>query len=924
MIRSHVSSVLDGLRARDARRALAPAASPDARTLTTAVPIARTVAVAVPGARTLAAVMLATGGVFAQASSSTPTPGPGTDARAQVLDVAPAHPIETDADRKPTLVTNGSFVIRNVTIHTGTKPAFVGDVFVGTGFIEAVLPSRDADGKPIETFATPKGVIEIDGTGKHLAPGVVDCHSHTAIEGGVNEGTLSITAEVRIADTVDPDDVAIYRALSGGVTTARLLHGSANPIGGQDEVIKLKWKRTADELRFHGGPQGIKFALGENPKRSNGGGRDGRFPGTRMGVEAVYYRAFDRAREYAAEWDAYKAAAARGEDPDPPRRDIRLDVLAGILKHEVLVHSHCYRADEILMLIRASQHFGFQIATLQHVLEGHKVAHEMAEAHVGGSTFGDWWAYKVEAYDGIPQNAFVMDEAGVLSSLNSDSDEMMRRLYQEAAKSVRYAGMDEVRALDLVTLFPAQQLGIAASVGSIEDDKAADLVLLTGDPLSSLSRVEWTMVDGNVEFQRRDAFGLDTNPPKVRDVVEAADGKAKTTSGEITAISGGTLHPITSPDVEGGVLLMQGGRILAMGKGIPVPAGARIVDATGKHVYPGLIALGSNVGLLEIGAVSATDDQAEGGGSQPDLRASASVNADSAHVGVTRTNGITRCQVTPQGSGPVRGQSGVMKLAGDTWEEMVTVDRDMLHVQFPSTPNESKDKKKRGDSLEELEKSFAEAKEYARLVEAGARLARDPRLEALAPYARGEKKVALHARNAQTILFALRFAKENALKAVIYGADEAWKVVDVLAREQVPVVVGPVLDLPTTRFDPYDSQYANAAVLARAGVPFAIMANDPENTRNLPFHAAMAASFGLPHDEAVRAITYYAAQVLGVEKDLGSLAPGKVADVLVTTGDVLEIRSRVEALFIEGVPQDLSNRQTQLFEKAQQRLEKFR
>lgn len=827
------------------------------------------------------------------------------------------HPVELDADRKPRTETHGNCLVKNVTIHTATKPAFVGDVLVKDGHIAA-----------IGTVEAPAGVLVIDGTGKHLAPGVVDCHSHICVDGSVNEGTVSISAEVQIADVIDPTDVSIYRALVGGVTTARILHGSANAIGGRDEVLKMKWNRTADEMRFPGGPQGIKFALGENPKRSNWGPRGERFPGSRMGVEAVYYRAFSRAREYMAEWDAFDSAKKRGDDVDPPRRDVRLEVLAGILKHEVLVHSHCYRADEILMLIRASQHFGFQIATLQHVLEGYKVAKEMADAHVGGSTFGDWWAYKIEAYDGIPQNAALMDAAGIVTSLNSDSAEMMRRLYGEAAKSVRYAHMDPVRALALVTLFPAQQLGIGDRIGSIEVGKDADLVLSNGDPLSSLSRPEWTMVDGEIEFERRDAFELSTNPPRVPPLVEAADGKARDTNGPVTAIVGATIHPITSPDIAKGTLLMQGGRILALGADLATPAGARVVDASGKHVYPGLIALGSNVGLVEIPSIQATDDQAEPGGNQPDLRASASLNADSAHIGVTRTNGITRTQTAPQNGGPMRGQSAVMRLAGDTWEELVVLDRDMLHIDFPRTSNEAKDKKKKDEAVDELKRMLDDAKEYGRLRDVAAAAQSlappfDPRLDALVPFARGEKKVALHAMNAQTILRAIEFAKQNGLAAILYGATEAWKVADVIAREGIPVVVGPVLDLPDSRFDPYDASYANPAVLDRAGVSFAIMANDAENTRNLAFHAAMACAYGLPHEEAVRAITYYPARILGVEKDLGSLAVGKIADVIVTDGDVLEIEARVDTLFIDGVQQDLSNRQTQLYERYKARLERL-
>jgi imidazolonepropionase-like amidohydrolase len=224
----------------------------------------------------------------------------------------------------------------------------------------------------------------------------VDCHSHIAVDGSVNEGSVSISAEVSIEDVIDADDLSIYRALAGGVTTARILHGSANTIGGRHAVLKMKWKRTADELRLPGAPAGIKFALGENPKRSNSSSRTDRFPASRMGVEAVLQRAFARAGEYAREWEDYRSSVARGDDPDPPRRDLRLEVLAGILSHDILVHSHCYRADEILMLLRVSQGFGFHIATLQHVLEGYKVAKEMADLGVGGSTFSDWWAYKIE------------------------------------------------------------------------------------------------------------------------------------------------------------------------------------------------------------------------------------------------------------------------------------------------------------------------------------------------------------------------------------------------------------------------------------------------------------------------------------------------------------------------------------------------
>lgn len=827
------------------------------------------------------------------------------------------HPCELESDRVPALRTSGDALIRNVTIHSAVQPAFVGDVLVRAGDIAAI-------GKGLEAG----GVLEIDGTGKHLAPGVVDTHSHMAIAGGVNESTLSITAECDISDVIDPEDIDLYRALAGGVTTIQCLHGSANAIGGRSEVLKLRWGRRADELRFPDAPQGIKFALGENPKRSNFAPGQ-RYPATRPGVESVFQRAFRRAQEYGDEWERYEESRRRGADVPAPRRDVRLEVLLGILHGEVQVHSHCYRADEILMLLRTAESFGFRVKTLQHVLEGYKVAHEIAEHGAGPSTFSDWWAYKQEAYDAIPQNAALLDEAGAVSSVNSDSEELVRHLYLEAAKSIRYAGLDPVRALRLVTLNSAIQLGIDARVGSIEVGKDADLVLLTDDPLSIHARVEWTMVDGEIEFQRRDAFELEGLEARTVEAephvpVEASfeDG-----AGEVVAIVGGTIHPVTGPPIEGGVLLLQGARILDLGAQLAIPVGARVVDVSGQHVWPGMIALDTAIGLREIGSVRGTIDDSEIGGNQPDIRVASSIHAASAHIPITRTDGITRTQVSPQGSGPLRGQSAVIRLAGDTWEEALVVDRDMLHLSFPPVSNLD-EKKKEPEAVQGVRDLLDEAREYGRLVDEAAAgdlvpTPFDPRLEALVPYVRGEKSVAVHADNAQTILFALDFVQAQELDAVLYGAREGWKVVDRIAEAGLPVVVGPVLAVPSSRYDPYDAAYANAAVLYRAGIEVAIMAADSDNTRNLPLHAGVAWAYGLPHEAAVRAVTLVPARLLGLESRLGSLEPGKVADLVVTDGDLLETASRVSHVFIDGVSQDLSNRQTELYEYYRARLRRL-
>jgi imidazolonepropionase-like amidohydrolase len=338
-------------------------------------------------------------------------------------------------------------------------------------------------------------------------PGIVDAHSHTTIEGNVNECTDSVTAQVRATDALDHRDVNIYRQLAGGVTTINVLHGSCNTIGGQNAVLKLRWGQPPEGLVFKDAPRGIKFALGENVKRANFQ-RPGtpRFPATRMGVEVVVRQAFREAQEYAREWEDYekkvKAAGAKGVKPAAPRRNLQLEGLRDVLAGRVLVHAHCYRSDEILMLIRLADELGFKIRTFQHVLEGYKVASEIAKHGAGASTFSDWWAYKMEAWDAIPYNAAVMQAHGVRVSLNSDSDELARRLYWEAAKAVKYGGVSEDEALRMITLNPAWQLGVESRIGSLEVGKDADIAIFSTHPFAPDARVEMTLVEGAILFDR--------------------------------------------------------------------------------------------------------------------------------------------------------------------------------------------------------------------------------------------------------------------------------------------------------------------------------------------------------------------------------------------------------------------------------------
>ena len=365
------------------------------------------------------------------------------------------------------------------------------------------------DGKILEigqSIKAPKDAQIIDAAGQFVMPGIIDCHSHIAVDGSVNEGSVSVSSMANIAEVLDSDDIDIYRDLAGGVTAANVLHGSANAIGGQTVVIKLRWGQPAAKLPFEGALPGIKFALGENPKRSNFSfpGQPKRYPATRMGVEETIRGAFTEARDYKKTWDDYnKRVSAGGKNLIPPRRDVKLDPLVEVLEGKRYVHSHCYREDEILMLLRVAKEFGFKVRTFQHILEGYKVADELAAAGVGASTFSDWWAYKVEAFDAIPYNAALMTRRGVVVSINSDDAEEATHLNQEAAKSMKFGGLSHEEALKLVTLNPAMQLGIDKRVGSIDVGKDADLVIYNHDPLSAYAVVQKTLIDGRVYFDRQ-------------------------------------------------------------------------------------------------------------------------------------------------------------------------------------------------------------------------------------------------------------------------------------------------------------------------------------------------------------------------------------------------------------------------------------
>jgi imidazolonepropionase-like amidohydrolase len=361
-------------------------------------------------------------------------------------------------------------------------------------------------------LSVPKGAVVVDATGKHISPGIIDCHSHSATDGGVNEGGQTVTAEVRIGDFLDEDDINIYRELAGGTTEAHVLHGSANTIGGQCQLIKLRWGVGQDELKFAGWLPTIKFALGENVKQSYAPVATGRYPQTRMGVEQLLRDEFTAAKNYKAQWDAWNANH-RGI---PPRKDLELDAVSEVLQGKRYIHCHSYRQDEVLSLLKVCDEYGATIGALQHILEGYKVADEIAKRGIGASTFSDWWAYKIEVTDAIPYNAAIMENTGVVVSMNSDSDELARRLNTEAGKTVKYGGLSEEEALRTVTWNPARQLRVEKQVGSLEPGKDADFVLWSGPPLLYQSLCEQTWIDGRRYFDRDEDLQMRVKQEKMR------------------------------------------------------------------------------------------------------------------------------------------------------------------------------------------------------------------------------------------------------------------------------------------------------------------------------------------------------------------------------------------------------------------------
>lgn len=792
----------------------------------------------------------------------------------------------------------------------------------------------------------PAGATIVDGTGKFVTPGLIDAHSHIGND-AINEGATAVSSMTDMGQVLNPQAIAIQRDLAGGLTTANILHGSANPIGGGAVTIKLRWGvEKGDDLIFKGAMPGIKFALGENPKRQGGGagglqgGGPARYPATRQGVEFVIRDAFTRAKKYQKDWVAYNAATKAGQTIIPPRRDLQLDALVEVLEGKRLVHCHSYRADEILMMIRLADEMGFKVATFQHVLEGYKVAKEIAAHGAGASTFSDWWGYKIEAEDAIPGNAGLMTHKGVNVSINSDSAEHARRLNTEAAKSVRWGDVSDDQAISMVTMNPARQLRIDDRVGSLDVGKDADVVLWNNHPLSTFAIVEQTYIDGKAYYDRTVELARVADVAKQRAAMGGRAGGAPAApavtdnlfnvtpevgkviynaNGGTWAITNARIFPVSGPMIPKGTVVIKGNTIQAVGANVAIPSGARVVDAKGGSVYPGFIDAQTDLGLNEPG-VRNFDDVNEMLPFNQMLRTRVAYQSDSDAIAVARTEGITSAGIFP-GGGIIGGEVPLMNLDGWTWEENVVRPAAGLAFAFPGGggggrgggfPAGGRAGGAGNSGLRELDTLLAQAKVYG----ANPNREQNWNLEPFLPILNRQQAFYVSAGSEAAITQAIAWAKRQGVNIVIRTSPAtAVASAATLKAASVPVIISNVLELPQGDDSFHAATYQAAGELEKAGVTFAFSSGGFQNVRLIPFQAAMSVAWGLSKDRALQAMTLDAAKIFGADKLVGSIEPGKIANLVVTNGDAMEIRSRVMHVVIAGKDVPLQNKQTELFNR---------
>jgi imidazolonepropionase-like amidohydrolase len=821
---------------------------------------------------------------------------------------------------------------RGARIHTAAgAPVDNGVLVVHKGKVLAVGP---ADATPV-----PDGAVVIDVTGKTIIPGLVDTHSHIGIwprphvpanQDG-NEGSGPVQPGLRALDAIQPDDPGIRIALAGGVTTANIMPGSGNVIGGQTVYVKLRG-RTIEDMRVPSATVlgGLKMANGENPKRANFEARK-MAPATRMKVAALQREQFVKARDYQKKWDAYRKAANGRREPagagaTPPDRDIDLEPLVEVLQRKRTVHFHSHRADDLMTAVRLAREFNFELV-LQHATEGYRVARELAENKIPVSlTLVDSPGGKPEVAGLLEENAAILDKAGVKVAINTDdSITESRFLLRTGAIAVR-GGMSEEAALRALTLHGAQLLHLDDRLGSLAAGKDADFVVLSGPPFSVYTHVLETYIDGARVFDRSrqkdwayqaggfalaDPQRLPKVPPDAKPLpavkapaLPPGAAAPEGSSPARLAVLAGRVHTVAGEPLRDAVVLIEGGKVRAVGpRGkVTIPSGTPVLTAA--VVTPGLIDAHTVVGLSGGLNVRADQDQDESSDpNQADLRVLDGFNPNEPLLEFLRTQGVTVVHAVPGRANVIAGQTGVFRTAGRTAEAMCLRFPAGLLVNLGEVPKQTYPGRKpttRMGTAALVRNAFTQAQ--SRRPEGEDKRPRDVKLLALRLALDGKVPVIFAAHRSDDLATALRLAREFKLKARLDLATEGYLMADLLRKAKVPVVVHPTMQRAGS-METYHSHLGNAAVLAGHKIPLAIGSGVEDyvpKTRVLRHEAAMAMANGLGYNRALAAVTLDAARILGIDARRGSLEPGKAADLVLYDGDPFEHQTHVTYTVIDG------------------------
>ncbi|MGZ6123964.1 MAG: amidohydrolase family protein [Myxococcales bacterium] len=848
--------------------------------------------------------------------------------------VQPAPERKTEVETAPlparSWVQQRAVVIRHARVMPASGPAIEdGAVSFAEGKIVVLGISA--------AVASPPGAEEIDGRGMVVTPGIIDAHSHLGVypspftqgNSDGNEATNPVTAEVNAKDGFWPQDPGLRRAAAGGITSLLVLPGSANLIGGRGFPVKLHFGRTADEMRFPGAKDALKMACGENPKRVYGR-QQHRAPSTRMGDIAEFRKAFAAAKDYQRKQDRWKEK----QQGEPPARDLRNETLTATMKGELLVQNHCYRADEMQLMMDVAREFGFHIRAFHHAVEAYKLRDVLAKEGVGVATWADWWGGKMEMWDGIPQNLALLQQAGVRAVVHSDSEQGIQRLNQEAGKALAAAraggiAISEDQALRWLTLNPAWVMGVDDRTGSLEPGKMADLVLWDRNPFSVYARAQRVWADGVVTYDARSGAAAPSDFELDEPQRSAALQKPRPARAPAFPAAAADLLPIANAEctaIRNAVgldgkpvsIALRGGKI-----SLSDSAGCREIDAGGRILAPGFIDPESELGLVEVSLEESANDigaprRVPGAPPEPEapihaaLRAADSLNPYSALLPVARGGGITSAVSTP-GGGIVSGQAAWLGMDGALLRTPLA-----MQVRLGREAKEALGGA-RGRGLLLLRELLDDARAYASRRQEFEQnrmrhtVASRLDLEALQPVLQGKLPLLVRADRVSDLRAAMAMAKSQGIRVILAGAAEGWLVAQELASAGTPVILSATQDLPET-FDALASRMDNAALLAAAGVK--VMFAPPGSAhfaRTLAQEAGNAVAFGLPYQDAIRAISSNVADAFGL--DAGRIGEGARADVVLWNGDPLETSSRPVAMWIGGRQVALSSRQTALFDK---------